>query len=47
MPTITSSNTSIPTIMIGERFAAWIREGRIGEALQRLCQAAPADEGPA
>lgn len=29
MPTITSSNTNIPTIMIGERFAAWIREGRI------------------
>jgi choline dehydrogenase len=29
MPTITSANTNLPTIMIGERFAEWLREGRI------------------
>lgn len=29
MPTITSSNTNIPTIMIGERFGEWLREGRL------------------
>jgi choline dehydrogenase-like flavoprotein len=26
MPTITSSNTNFPTLMIGERFGAWLRE---------------------
>jgi choline dehydrogenase len=25
MPTITSSNTNLPTLMIGERFAEWLR----------------------
>jgi choline dehydrogenase len=29
MPTITSANTNLTTIMIGERFAEWLREGRI------------------
>lgn len=29
MPTIPSANTNLPTIMIGERFAEWLREGRI------------------
>lgn len=27
MPTIPSANTNLPTIMIGERFGAWLREG--------------------
>jgi choline dehydrogenase len=27
MPTITSSNTNLPSIMIGERFGEWLREG--------------------
>jgi choline dehydrogenase len=27
MPTITSSNTNLPSIMIGERFGEWFREG--------------------
>lgn len=26
MPTITSSNTNVPTLMIGERFGEWLRE---------------------
>ncbi len=26
MPTITSSNTNLPTLMIGERFGAWLKE---------------------
>lgn len=30
MPTITSSNTNLPTIMIGERFGEWLREGLLG-----------------
>lgn len=29
MPTIPSSNTNIPTLMIGERFGAWLRDGVI------------------
>jgi choline dehydrogenase len=29
MPTVPSSNTNLPTIMIGERFGEWLREGRI------------------
>ena len=29
MPTIPRANTNIPTIMIGERFGEWLREGRI------------------
>ncbi|MGF1510093.1 MAG: GMC family oxidoreductase [Myxococcota bacterium] len=28
-PTITSSNTNLPTIMMGERFGEWIREGEL------------------
>jgi choline dehydrogenase len=27
MPTIPSSNTNVPTLMIGERFGEWLREG--------------------
>ena len=27
MPTIPSSNIHLPTIMIGERFGAWLRDG--------------------
>jgi choline dehydrogenase len=27
MPTIPSSNTNLPTLMIGERFGEWLREG--------------------
>lgn len=27
MPTITSSNTNLPTLMIGERFGEWLRDG--------------------
>jgi choline dehydrogenase len=27
MPTIPSSNTNLPTLMIGERFGAWLRDG--------------------
>jgi choline dehydrogenase len=27
MPTITSSNTNLPTLMIGERFGVWFRDG--------------------
>lgn len=30
MPTIPSSNTNLPTLMIGERFGAWFREGTLG-----------------
>ena len=26
MPTIPSSNTNLPTLMIGERFGKWLRE---------------------
>jgi choline dehydrogenase len=29
MPTVTSSNTNLPTLMIGERFGAWLRDGLI------------------
>jgi choline dehydrogenase len=29
MPTIPSSNTNLPTLMIGERFGAWFRDGLI------------------
>ncbi len=29
MPTIPSSNTNVPTLMIGERFGEWLREGVI------------------
>jgi choline dehydrogenase len=29
MPTIASSNTNLPTLMIGERFGEWLREGVI------------------
>jgi choline dehydrogenase len=29
MPTITSANTNLPTIMIGERFAEWLLEKRL------------------
>ncbi len=29
MPTIPSSNTNVPTLMIGERFGAWLRDGII------------------
>lgn len=27
MPTVTSVNTNLPTIMLGERFGAWLRDG--------------------
>ena len=27
MPTIPSSNTNLPTLMMGERFGGWLREG--------------------
>jgi len=27
MPTVPSSNTNVPTLMIGERFGAWFRDG--------------------
>ena len=27
MPTVTSSNTNLPTLMIGERFGEWLRDG--------------------
>ncbi len=27
MPTITSSNTNLPTLMMGERFGAWLKDG--------------------
>jgi choline dehydrogenase len=26
MPTIPSSNTNLPTLMMGERFGAWLKE---------------------
>jgi choline dehydrogenase len=29
MPTIPSSNTNLPTLMIGERFGAWLRDGEL------------------
>ena len=29
MPTIPSSNTNFPTLMIGERFGEWLRDGEI------------------
>jgi choline dehydrogenase len=29
MPTIPSSNTNVPTLMIGERFGEWLRDGEI------------------
>jgi choline dehydrogenase len=29
MPTIPSSNTNLPTLMIGERFGAWLRDGDV------------------
>ena len=29
MPTVPSSNTNFPTLMIGERFGEWVREGVI------------------
>jgi choline dehydrogenase len=29
MPTIPSSNINIPTMMIGERFGAWLRDGEL------------------
>jgi choline dehydrogenase len=29
MPTITSANTNFPTLMIGERFGEWLRDGAI------------------
>lgn len=29
MPTITSANTNFPTLMLGERFGAWLRDGTI------------------
>jgi choline dehydrogenase len=29
MPTIPTSNTNVPTLMIGERFGAWLRDGII------------------
>ena len=27
MPTVPSANTNLPTLMIGERFGEWLREG--------------------
>lgn len=29
MPTIPSANTNLPTLMIGERFGAWFKDGAI------------------
>jgi choline dehydrogenase len=29
MPTIPSSNTNLPTLMMGERFGEWVREGSL------------------
>jgi choline dehydrogenase len=29
MPTVPSANINLPTLMIGERFGAWLREGAI------------------
>ena len=29
MPTVPSSNTNLPTLMIGERFGEWLRDGTI------------------
>ena len=29
MPTITSSNTNLPSLMIGERFGEWFRDGKL------------------
>lgn len=29
MPTVPSVNTNVPTLMIGERFGAWLRDGVI------------------
>jgi choline dehydrogenase len=28
MPSIPSSNINLPTLMIGERFGEWLRDGR-------------------
>ncbi|MCA9615675.1 MAG: choline dehydrogenase, partial [Myxococcales bacterium] len=28
-PTVPSSNTNLPTIMLGERFGEWLREGEL------------------
>jgi choline dehydrogenase len=30
MPTVPSSNTNVPTLMMGERFGAWLRDGVSG-----------------
>jgi choline dehydrogenase len=29
MPTVPSVNTNVPTLMIGERFGEWVRDGVI------------------
>jgi choline dehydrogenase len=29
MPTVTSANTNLPTLMMGERFGAWLRDGEL------------------
>ena len=29
MPTIPSANTNLPTLMIGERFGEWLRDGEL------------------
>ena len=29
MPTIPRANTNLPTIMIGERFGEWLRDGML------------------
>ena len=30
MPTVPSANINLPTLMIGERFGEWLRDGAIG-----------------